>query len=596
MDPRQVNQQNPYHETPEERRQRRGFDFLGYEIRKKEQDNSDEEQIKSFVPPSEESESAHVIMANGGAGVMAYTMDTRGDAFANEADLISKYRQMAQQPEVDRAVDDIADEAIVSNGHEMPVTINLDEVDGSERFKTKVTEEFDGVLSMMDFRKYGHDIFKRWYIDGRIAYANVIDNKKPQDGIKELRPINPYKIRRIRELLTEPDKRTGINLISGYDEYFIYSEHGFTGQVNSQNMNTTQGVKIPADSITFVSSGILDPTRNVTLSYLHKAMRPVNQLRMMEDALITYRMVRAPERRIFNVAVGQMNPKSSESYVNRLMNKYKNKVTYNSQTGEVTSDRHHMHMLEDFWFPKSADGKGTDVTTLQGGQNLGQIDDIEYFKLQLYKSLNVPVSRLDNENGFSIGRSSEINRDEIRFQKHIDHLRMKFSDLFKQVLKQQLILKSIINENEWDSLKEKIFFDYAQDSFFSELKEAEILRERIETAQTAGADNLIGTYFSKEFVRKNILKQNEQEIEEIKHQIRQEALYRDSLPDPETDVGGEGGGADTAGFEGDLGDLEGEGDIEGEEAFDDPEGASLDLGAEGEEDFDSIDAEEFEDV
>jgi len=333
---------------------------------------------------------------------------------------------------------------------------------------------------------------------------------------------------------------------------------------------------------------------NVTLSYLHKAMRPVNQLRMMEDALITYRMVRAPERRIFNVATGQMNPKASDAYVQKLMNRHKNKVTYNATTGEVTSDRHHMHMLEDFWFAKSADGKGTDVTTLQGGQNLSQIEDIEYFKLQLYKALNVPVSRLDNENGFSIGRSSEINRDEVRFQKHIDHLRMKFSDLFKQVLRQQLILKSIINENEWDSLKEDIFFDYARDSFFSELKEAEILKDRIDLAISAGAENLIGTYFSKEYVRKHILMQTEEEIEEIKHQIRQEALYRDSLPDPEGDVGGEGGAAgDTAGFEGDL---EGEEGAEGEEGFEDPEGAALDLGADGEEDFGDVDSEEFENV
>ena len=581
MDPRHNASEGAFQETPEERRARRSINFLGYEIRKKADDNSDEEIIKSFAPPQEETESAHTIISRGG-GITTAVVDVRNDTFTNEADLISKYRQMAQQPEVDRAIGDIADEAIVSNGHDMPVTINLDSVDGTDRFKEKITEEFDGIMTLLDFRKYGHDIFKRWYIDGKLVYANIIDNNNPSAGLKEIRPINPYKIRRIRELTTEPDKRTGINLITGFEEYFVYSEQGFTGNTghSSHNVDATQGVKVPTDSITFVSSGMLDANRNVTLSYLHKAMRPVNQLRMMEDALITYRVARSSERRIFNVAVGQMNSKSAESYVNRLMNKFKNKVVYNPTTGEVTSDRHHMNIMEDYWFAKTSDGKGTDVTTLQGGQNLSQIDDVEYFKLQLYKSLNVPVGRLDNESGFSIGRAHEISRDEIRFQKHIDHLRMRFSDLFKQILKQQLILKSIIKENEWDSLKEHLFFDYAQDTFFSELKEAEIRRERISAAKEA--EDLVGTYFSKEYIRKEILMQNEEEIKEIKHQIRTEAMYKDGLPDPEGDL--EGGGE--GGFEGDLGDLDGEG-LEGEDAFGDPDGAALELGADGDE-FDDI--------
>lgn len=586
MDPRHnQSASDPNRLTDEEKRQLKGQTFFGYEFRKKNADGSEEKEERSFVPPLEENESAYVTSAGGFYGQV---LDVRGDNFSNDRDLIVKYRNAAMQPEVDQALDDIVNEAIVANGKDLPVNLDLDDTDLDEGVQEKVQEEFDHILRLLDFRKYGHDIFRRWYVDGRLYYHIVIDLKHPSKGIKEVRPINPLKIRKIKEVEEEQDQRTGFRFVSGVEEYFVYSEDGFA-QGNSVTAGgggqagemAKSGLKIPLDSVAHVTSGLLDTTRRSSLSYLHKALRNVNQLRMMEDALVIYRLSRAPERRLFYVDTGDMPRQQATQYLNSLMQKYRNKLTYNADTGEVSNVRKHMHMLEDFWLPRSASGRGTEVQTLPGGQNLGDIEDIIYFQKKLYQALNVPINRLDPETGYNLGRATEINRDEIRFQKFIDRVRIKFAELFKQLLRSQLLLKGILKEQEWEDIKEFVIIDYNRDNFFTELKEAEILRERIQSLNEA-LDH-VGVFFSREYVRKRILNQSEEEIEEIKRQIRAEAIDHDELPDP-SDIVGATGGAEDGDFGGDLGGPIGG---EAEPGFGDPEGAATELGADdlGDEDF-----------
>ena len=581
--------------TPDERRELKGQEFFGFDIRrKKTPDDPNPEDTVSFVPKAEENESSQLLVTAG--GFFGQTIDVRGDSFANERDLIAKYRTAAMQPEVDQAIGDIVNETIVSNDEDLPVSLNMEHTSLSDEVKNKFSDEFSHVLKKLDFRKFGSDIFRRWYIDGKLAYHIVIDMKNPGRGIQDLRAINPVKIRRIKEVEQKQDTRTGTNFIVSTEEYFVYSEDGFATSTNTSigagSGMQASGLKIPKDSICYVTSGLTDASRSVSLSYLHKALRNVNQLRMMEDAVIIYRLSRAPERRVFNVDVGDLPKKQAESYINSLMTKYKNKLSYNAETGEVTSDRRHQHMLEDFWVPKTASGKGTNIETLPGGQNLGEIEDIEYFQKKLYQALNVPMSRLDAENTpFNIGRPSEINRDELRFQKFIDRLRIRFSVLFKEVLRVQLILKGIIKENEWEEIKEDLIVDYSRDNYFVELKEAEILRERISTLETMGFQ--ANEFYSKEYIRREILKQTEEEINQIKNQIRKEALNNDALPNAEEDGAiGDGGGAipgGDVGLDGSLGDdLGGEDD---ETFVGDPEGAATELGPEGEV---SLDDEEEE--
>lgn len=566
--------------TDEERRELKGFEFFGYELRDKS-DTPDNEKALSFVPPTEENESAYITAAGGAYGQV---LDVRGDNFSNDRDLIVKYRNAAMQPEVDQAIEDIVNEAIVSNDTDLPVTLNLDFTDLSDAMKQKLVDEFNNVLMMLDFRKYGHDIFRRWYIDGRLAYHIVIDLNNPQRGIIDLRPINPIKIRKIKEVLEDIDARTGSKMITGTEEYFVYSEDGFA-QGNSATMSAGQsetantGLKLPKDTVAYVTSGILDTQRRSSLSYIHKALRNVNQLRMMEDALVIYRLARAPERRLFYIDTGDMPRAQAQRYISSLMQKYRNKISYDANTGELKDNRRHMHMLEDFWLPRTSTGRGTEVSNLPGGQNLGEIEDILYFQKKLYQALCVPISRLDPEIGFHIGRTAEINRDEVRFQKFVDRLRLRFAELFKQLLRVQLVLRGIMKENEWDGIKEFVSIDYSRDSFFSELKESEIFRERIDTL--AAAEPYVGKYFSREYCRKRILQQSEEEIKEIKHQIRSEALNKDGLPSPSetVDGDGEGGGAsgDIGDFNGDLG-LGTEGGEDIEAPLGDPEGASTALG------------------
>ena len=462
------------------------------------------------APPSDDG--TLDIVSGGGHYASVLDMDGRD---RNELDLIRRYRDIAQQPECDGAIEDIANEAIVSDERDKSVSLSLDRLDLSRNIKAKIREEFDEVLRLMDFNAKGHDIFRRWYVDGRIYYHKVIDTKAPRKGIKELRYIDPRKIKKVREQRKEKDPKTGLDLVKSIDDYYLYNEKGM-----DQNTGTTSGIKITADSVAYCPSGVVDMHRGTVISYLNKAIKPVNQLRMIEDALVIYRISRAPERRIFYIDVGNLPKVKAEAYLKDVMNRYRNKLVYDAKTGEIRDDRNHMSMLEDFWLPRREGGRGTEITTLPGGSNLGEIDDIKYFQNKLYRSLNVPISRLEAENSFSIGRSDNITRDELKFTKFVQKLRKKFSVLFMDILKTQLVLKGVIAVEEWDTMKEHIQFDFMQDGHFTELKNAEILQNRLD--MLGQIESYVGTYFSKEYVRKNVLRMNDEEIQEIENQMKDE--------------------------------------------------------------------------
>ena len=427
-------------------------------------------------------------------------------------------------PEVDMAIEDIVNESIVGGENKMSADINLDNVDVSDSVKKQIKEEFDNVYAMLNFKEHGHDIFRRWYVDGRIYHHLVVNEDQLKTGIQEVRPIDAAKIRKVKQVKKRKDPITGANLIEKVDEYYIYQEK--PGQQNS-------GVKISADAIQYTTSGLLDENRKKVVSYLHKALKPVSQLRMMEDALVIYRLARAPERRIFYIDVGNLPKGKSEEYMKQIMSRYRNKLVYDAQTGEIRDDRKHMSMLEDFWLPRREGGRGTEISTLPGGENLGQIDDIVYFQKRLYRALNVPISRLEQENNFNLGRSTEISRDELKFQKFIDRLRAKFSYLFYDILKKQLILKGVITEEDWNSWKNDIIVDYARDNHFTELKDAELLREKIQTLDQIG--NYVGEFFSKEWIQKNVLHMTDEDIEDMKKQIADEAGGGEQPPQPQGD-------------------------------------------------------------
>ena len=434
----------------------------------------------------------------------------------NEIDLIRRYRDIAQQPECDSAIEDIANEAIVSDERGQSVSISLDRLDLSPNIKSKIRDEFDEVLRLLDFNSKGHDIFRRWYVDGRIYYHKVIDKKSPRKGIQEIRYIDPRKIKKVREQRKEKDQATGLDIVKKIEDFYLYNDKGL-----DQNSGTTSGVKITADSISYCPSGLVDMHKGTVLSYLNKAIKPVNQLRMIEDALVIYRISRAPERRIFYIDVGNLPKVKAEAYLKDVMNRYRNKLVYDARTGEIRDDRNHMSMLEDFWLPRREGGRGTEITTLPGGSNLGEIDDIKYFQTKLYRSLNVPISRLEAENSFSIGRSDNITRDELKFTKFVQKLRKKFTILFQDMLKTQLVLKGVIAVEEWDNIKEHLQFDFLQDGHFTELKNAELLQNRLD--MLGQIESYVGTYFSKEYVKKNILRMTDEEIEEIDNQIKDES-------------------------------------------------------------------------
>lgn len=498
--------------------------LFGFEI-KRVNNTDNNPNAPSIVPKNEDDGALTIAPMNAGGGAYGTYMDLDG-SIRTEAELISKYREMAAQAEIDNAVDDIVNEAIVQEPEVKPVTLNLDDTKFTPQLKQLIKIEFDNILSMLNFNSFGYDIFKRWYVDGRIYFHVVIDKKNPVLGIQELRYVDPRKIRKIRQVKkTKPDPKTNVSAIFDESEYFIFNPKGFNNASNSQSaawQYNSQGIKIAKDSIIHVTSGLLDKNQKMILSYLHKAIKPLNQLRSLEDATVIYRISRAPERRIFYIDVGNLPKPKAEQYLADVMAKFKNKIVYDASTGEIRDDRKFMTMLEDFWLPRREGGRGTEISTLPAGQNLGEMSDVNYFLNKLYKSLNVPVSRVLNETStFQIGISNQSTRDEIKFSKFITRLRTRFSRIFLEAIEKQLILKNLITVEDWDLNKNNVRIDFAQDNYFAELKESEIVKNRMETLQTL--DPYIGRYYSVKWVQQNVLKMTEDEIDEMQAQIDLEA-------------------------------------------------------------------------
>jgi hypothetical protein len=486
--------------------------IFGFEITRKKEDTA----LPSVVPPSSQETGATVVNTGVNAGgYYGMVMDLEG-IIKNENDLIRRYREVSQYSDCDGAIEDIINEAIVADEKRQSVEIVLDDVKVSSSIKTKIREEFQTILKILKFNNRAHEIFRSWYIDGRLYYQILIDENNVKQGIVELRYIDPRKIRRIKNIKKERTPQ-GVEVVKEIEEYYLYNDKGITEQ-------TTHGVKLALDSVVYVPSGYVDSNTGMAMSYLHKAIKPVNQLKMIEDSLVIYRISRAPERRIFYVDVGNLPKLKAEQYVSDIMNKFRNKIVYDATTGETRDDRRHLSMMEDFWMPRREGGKGTEITTLPGGQNLGEIQDIEYFQQKLYHALNVPISRLQQQQGFSIGRSTEISRDEVKFNKFIVRLRRKFSMLFSNSLRIQLIAKNIIKPDEWDDIVEAIKYDYIEDNHYSELKDSEILQQRMGLLQLL--DPYIGKYYSMEWARKNVLQLDDAQIKEIDSQIEQEKELR----------------------------------------------------------------------
>ena len=485
--------------------------LLGFEITRKDNDLEKPAKAKqAFTIPSPD-DGTTTISAGGYFGQY---LDMEVTA-KNDFDLIKRYREIAQHPECDMAVEDIINEVIISNERDAAVSLSLDKLAVSENIKEKIRAEFDEVLRLLNFEEKGHDIFKRWYIDGRIYFHKVIDPTSPRKGLTELRFIDPRKIKKVREIKKSRDaKGSGIEVVEQTAEWFVYNERGMSSG------NTNAGIKIASDSITFITSGVVDQTKNMVMGHLHKAIKPVNQLRMIEDAVVIYRIVRAPERRIFYVDVGNLPKVKAEAYLRDVMARYRNKLVYDAATGEIRDDRKHMSMLEDFWLPRREGAKGTEVSTLPGGQNLGEISDVQYFQKKLYKALNVPISRMESEAGFNLGKAAEITRDELKFTKFVQRLRKRFTQVFSDILKTQLVLKAVITIEDWQQIRPHIQYDYLKDGYFAELKEAEILRERLSLAQEVNP--YVGKYYSIEYIRKNVLRQSDEDIIDIDNQIADE--------------------------------------------------------------------------
>ena len=495
--------------------------LFGYSFDRKKKGS---EKGPSFVHKDSE-DAAQPIAAGGYFGQYVDLGDAANKS--SEVDLIGRYREMSLHPEADAAINDIVNEAIAGDLDDQPVDIDLQHLQVSNTVKTRIREEFNNVLALLDFDRKAYDIFRRWYIDGRLFYHKMINPERPQDGITELRYIDPRKIKKVIEFEKPKDRISPVDpamaqISPKSVEYFMYSPKGLRGYEN-------QGIKIAPDAITFCHSGQLDMQRNFVLSHLHKAIKALNQLRMIEDSLVIYRLSRAPERRIFYIDVGNLPKQKAEQYLREVMSRYRNKLVYNADTGEIRDDKKFMSMLEDFWLPRREGGRGTEISTLPGGQNLGELEDVKYFQKKLYRSLNVPESRLESDSAFNVGRSAEISRDEVKFQKFIVRLRKRFSDLFHDLLKTQLVLKGICTLEEWDEMKEHIQFDFIADNYFSELKEKEIMNERM--ALLAQMDPYAGKYFSAEYLRRKILRQTDAEFREIDKQMEKE-IAEGKLIDP----------------------------------------------------------------
>jgi len=491
--------------------------LFGFTLGKQDIVRAQSPEQPSFALPNEAMDDGAVtITSNPYYGTY---VDLEG-AVRNELELITRYREMANHPELEMAIDDIVNEAITHDVTGRTINIVLDKLKQPETVKKKIIEEFETVLKMLNFGNLSDDLFKRWYIDGRIYYHVVVDESNPKEGIQELRYIDPRKIRKVRELVKGRDPKTGANIIQSIAEYYVYSDKGTTTQTYSASVNA--GLRIAPDSIINVNSGLMDAKNTFVISYIHKAIKPLNQLRMVEDAVVIYRLSRAPERRVFYIDVGNLPKGKAEQYLRDVMIKYKNKVVYDSSTGEIRDDRKHMSMLEDFWLPRREGGKGTEITTLPAGQNLGELEDVKYFRQKLLQSLNVPISRLEPQQGgmIGLGRTTEVTRDEVKFNKFIIRLRNKFSQIFDHALEKQCVLKGICTREEWDQFKEDIYYDYVKDNNFTELRDAELLQSRIQTLTTV--DPYVGRYYSAEWVRRNILQQTKEEIAQIDQQIKQE--------------------------------------------------------------------------
>ena len=486
------------------------FSLFGFTISRGE---DQQETQQSFSPPANDDGALTITSA----AYYGTYVDLDGTA-KNEVELISHYREMAMQPEIESAIDDIVNEAICQDDDGKILQIILDDLDQPDKIKKAIKAEFNTVMKMLNYKNMAQDIFRRYYIDGKLYYHIIIDREQPTQGIKELRYIDPRKLRKIREVKKQKDERTGVEVVNTVNEYYIFNDKVTTG--SSTNYGPV-GTRITTDSIISVVSGLMDSRRAVVLSYLHKAIKPLNQLRMIEDATVIYRISRAPERRIFYIDVGNLPKLKAEQYLRDIMVKYKNKLVYDANTGEVRDDRKFLSMMEDFWLPRREGGKGTEITTLPGGQNLGELEDVKYFEKKLYKSLNVPVSRLDpNQSGFSLGRVGEITRDELKFAKFVGRMRAKFSDLFDQALRVQCVLKGICTDAEWNEFKEHIHYNFIKDNNFTELKEAELMTNRLQLL--ASVDPYTGRYFSQAWIQRNVLRLNDDEIKVMQGEIEDE--------------------------------------------------------------------------
>jgi hypothetical protein len=499
------------------------MELFGYQITKKiaSREGKLDKDLKSFVPKRDDEGSSSVVTTGGYYGQY---VDVDGTSNDSENELIVKYREAASQPECDQAINDIVDGAIASGDDSAPADLNMNDSELPDSIKKQIQEEFKKILSLYKFNRRASDLFKEWYIDGRLYFHVVTDEKNFNKGIKELRQINPLYLKKVKEIKKILDQKTGVKIPKVVAEYYIYSE-------SSEGGDSSSGIKIAREAIVSCPSGLLDINQEKVISHLHKSMKLVNQLRMMEDSLVMYRVSRAPERRIFYIDVGNLPKGKAEEYVQSVMSKYRNKLVYDSSTGEIRDDRRHMSMLEDFYMPRREGGRGTEITTLPGGENLGQIDDVVFFQKKLYKALNVPVARLEQDTGYAFGRPSEVSRDEVKFQKFIDKLRKRFSFFLIDALRIQLILKGIIKQSEWETIEESIAVDFVEDNYFSELKESEIIKERIETVNLM--DEFVGKYYSMAWVRRNILQQNDDEIERINQEIEDEAKEEGGEDDPD---------------------------------------------------------------
>ena len=487
------------------------FSLFGFQI-SRQQEDEEKSAEQSFAPPSNDDGALTITSA----AYYGTYVDMDGTA-KNEVELIGRYREMAMQPEIESAIDDICNEAIVQNDDGENIKLVTDKLEVSPKIKKAIETEFFTLQRLLNYNNMAPDIFRRFYVDGRLFYHVIIDKENPTQGIKELRYIDPRKIRKVREVKKNKDPRTGVEMVTVVNEYYIYNDKSING---SQSNYGPVGVRIAKDSIINVNSGLMDSRRASVLSYLHKAIKPLNQLRMIEDAVVIYRISRAPERRIFYIDVGNLPKMKAEQYLRDIMVKYKNKVVYDAATGEVKDDRKFLSMMEDFWLPRREGGKGTEIQTLPGGQNLGELEDIKYFEKKLYKCLNVPISRLESATSFTIGRATEISRDEVKFSKFVNKLRNRFTELFDEALRIQCILKGICTNDEWILFKESIYYDFIRDNNFAELKDAEILRERL--SLLSQIDMYTGRYYSMDWIRRNVLRFSDVEIKEIDKEIDKE--------------------------------------------------------------------------